>query len=530
MSKNPKAAPEMDDSNEKSRFPHPLRVFLCHSSQDKPAVRELYHRLRDEGLEPWLDEENLLPGQNWQEEIPKAVQSSDAVIVFLSNNSVSKAGYVQKEIKYALDIADEQPEGAIFIIPLRLEKCEVPNRLRHLHYVDWFDEAGYKRLKRALQKRIKELQESDKTLNRSSEPAYSPSIPSKRPPTETASPSQTRIPQQTSHPLKRNLMASFRDPIWQMIGALVAIIALVWSVYANKDVPDSATVSGILTQTAEIVAIASTHTNTPMPEPTPKLATQPLPTHTETPTPPAPTSTSPSTPMSTPTAAPTNAPILEIPTSTATSEPILPIDTPTTLPPTFTSTATTTFAPPPTSTSTPSPAPTLTATRTPMPLSTYPPLTSHLPCLVVIGHLRSEIDRDILFGCLAASGNPKLTWRQDSNNGQIKGFDFVIQNAVGENVYMAAIDTEISNAKVLSYTGTVSGRNFATYTQSVINEYNPSGQLTGATVTKTYPGSGETHIMELTPCGPTERWSGYKIRIVEGNHQGEEYTVKDCSL
>jgi hypothetical protein len=97
-----------------------LRAFLCHSSGDKPAVRGLYRSLRTFGIHPWLDEENLLPGQAWELEIPKAVRSSDIVIVCLSRGSVSKAGYVQKEIKFALDVADEQPEGAIFIIPLRL--------------------------------------------------------------------------------------------------------------------------------------------------------------------------------------------------------------------------------------------------------------------------------------------------------------------------------------------------------------------------------------------------------------------------
>jgi len=35
-----------------------LRVFLCHASQDKPIVRELYQRLLAEGwIDPWLDEE-----------------------------------------------------------------------------------------------------------------------------------------------------------------------------------------------------------------------------------------------------------------------------------------------------------------------------------------------------------------------------------------------------------------------------------------------------------------------------------------
>lgn len=36
-----------------------LRVFLCHASQDKPFVREMYQRLLAEGwIDPWLDEEN----------------------------------------------------------------------------------------------------------------------------------------------------------------------------------------------------------------------------------------------------------------------------------------------------------------------------------------------------------------------------------------------------------------------------------------------------------------------------------------
>ena len=48
-----------------------LRVFLCHSSQDKPIVRELYQRLNAEGwIDLWLDEDELL-GQKWQIEIEK---------------------------------------------------------------------------------------------------------------------------------------------------------------------------------------------------------------------------------------------------------------------------------------------------------------------------------------------------------------------------------------------------------------------------------------------------------------------------
>jgi len=128
----------------------PLRVFLCHASGDKPAVIKLYDRLIKDGIDAWLDKEKLIPGQNWQIEIPKAVRNSDVVIVCLSSQSINKEGFVQKEIKIALDTADEKPEGTIFIIPARLENCNIPERISQYHCVDLFSDNGYEWLLKAL--------------------------------------------------------------------------------------------------------------------------------------------------------------------------------------------------------------------------------------------------------------------------------------------------------------------------------------------------------------------------------------------
>src|SRR5258705_1413753 len=116
----------------------PLKVFLCHASADKPAVRKLYRYLRSKRMDPWLDEFKLLPGQKWEEEIPKALYASDAIIVILSQNSITKEGYVQREIKFALDKALDMPDGRIFLIPARLEECEVPESLKGYQWVDLF--------------------------------------------------------------------------------------------------------------------------------------------------------------------------------------------------------------------------------------------------------------------------------------------------------------------------------------------------------------------------------------------------------
>jgi TIR domain len=127
-----------------------LRVFLCHSSEDKPVARDLYRRLLSDGFAPWLDEEELLPGQNWQEAIPAAVRAADVVIICLSQKSVGKEGFLQKEIREALNAAEEKPEGTIFVVPLKLEEVEVPRRLSRWQWADLSHESGYPRLVRAL--------------------------------------------------------------------------------------------------------------------------------------------------------------------------------------------------------------------------------------------------------------------------------------------------------------------------------------------------------------------------------------------
>ena len=116
-----------------------LRVFVCYASQDKPAVRELYQRLAAEAwIDPWLDEEKLLPGQDWNLEIEKAVEASDAVIVCVSSTSIVKEGYVQKELRRVLNIALEKLEGAVFVLPVRLDECELPRQVRDKQALDYF--------------------------------------------------------------------------------------------------------------------------------------------------------------------------------------------------------------------------------------------------------------------------------------------------------------------------------------------------------------------------------------------------------
>jgi hypothetical protein len=104
-------------------------------------------------MDVWLDHEELEAGQDWEYEIRKAIRNSDVVIICLSQQ-FNQRGYRQKELRIALDEALRIPEGQIFIIPVRLEECSVPESLRRWQWVDLFKAGGYGKLIQALRKRL----------------------------------------------------------------------------------------------------------------------------------------------------------------------------------------------------------------------------------------------------------------------------------------------------------------------------------------------------------------------------------------
>jgi hypothetical protein len=127
-----------------------LKVFLIHTHLDRDAVHDLYIRIAKDGIKAWLDTERLLPGQDWKQEIRRAILASDIAIVCLSRRFNRHQGYCQDEMKLALKKADFTPDGRRFIIPVRLERCATPEPLRRWQRVDLFEAEGYQNLIRSL--------------------------------------------------------------------------------------------------------------------------------------------------------------------------------------------------------------------------------------------------------------------------------------------------------------------------------------------------------------------------------------------
>jgi hypothetical protein len=122
------------------------QIFLAYAREDREGVEYLYQRLSREGFKPWMDKSDILGGQAWESRIQGAVRHSDFFLACLSVNSVAKRGFFQKEINDALDIQRQMLNSDIYLIPVRLEDCNVPECLRKFQYVNLFEEDGWTRL------------------------------------------------------------------------------------------------------------------------------------------------------------------------------------------------------------------------------------------------------------------------------------------------------------------------------------------------------------------------------------------------
>jgi hypothetical protein len=136
------------------------KIFLSYAHEDLSAARRLYEVLDSiPAVQVWFDKEALLPGQSWAREIRAAISDADYFVLLLSERSARKKGFYQREIRAALDVLQELPEGRVFLIPARLDDCQVHfESLATIQYVDLFPDfaAGVTKILRSIEVHTRE--------------------------------------------------------------------------------------------------------------------------------------------------------------------------------------------------------------------------------------------------------------------------------------------------------------------------------------------------------------------------------------
>lgn len=125
-------------------LPGATRIFVSYTRDDSEQALKLTHELKTAGVNVWLDQLDIPPGARWDQTVEEALEQSTCLIVILSPRSVASQN-VMDEVSYAIDEKKE-------ILPVLIERCKVPLRLRRLQFIDFTDDysSSLKKLLRLL--------------------------------------------------------------------------------------------------------------------------------------------------------------------------------------------------------------------------------------------------------------------------------------------------------------------------------------------------------------------------------------------
>jgi hypothetical protein len=130
-------------------------VLQSYARENEGDAIKLYEVLASRNFDAWIDQRSITPGEKWDLAIDTAIRMADFILILLSRQSVSKRGYLRKEIILSLERAKEMLETDIFVIPVRLDECEVPRELAQHQWVDLYSDNGLEQLVRAIREGMK---------------------------------------------------------------------------------------------------------------------------------------------------------------------------------------------------------------------------------------------------------------------------------------------------------------------------------------------------------------------------------------
>lgn len=137
------------------------KLFFSYSRSDSAFALKLAKDLRDAGADIWIDQLDIPPGNHWDSAVEKALGSAGYVLVILTPASTASTN-VMDEVSFALESGKK-------VIPVLLEDCLAPFRLRRLQRVDFINDyaVGFRQLVQTLNLTV---QDASKIADPSNEP------------------------------------------------------------------------------------------------------------------------------------------------------------------------------------------------------------------------------------------------------------------------------------------------------------------------------------------------------------------------
>lgn len=120
----------------------PAKIFISYAHKDKEIAYEIFNRLKNAKHDPWLDTQCIELGENWDLAISNAIKNCDIFLLLVSKNSNRKRGYIQKEIKKALDIMNQLMSDDIYLIPIIVDNDlaieDIQDEFKDPYHIDYY--------------------------------------------------------------------------------------------------------------------------------------------------------------------------------------------------------------------------------------------------------------------------------------------------------------------------------------------------------------------------------------------------------
>lgn len=111
-------------------------VFLCYKSEDRLEVEKIGNQLKDRGIAPWLDMWDIPPGQSWQREIEKQIETIPSAAVFVGRIGIGP--WQQMEIDAFLrEFVSRGCPVIPTLLPNAPDKPKLPPFLAGMQWVDF---------------------------------------------------------------------------------------------------------------------------------------------------------------------------------------------------------------------------------------------------------------------------------------------------------------------------------------------------------------------------------------------------------
>ena len=118
-----------------------MKVFISHAHSDEHLAQKVAAILQEAGLEVWDAMSEILPGDNWAQEVSNALQESEAMVILLTPDAV-RSEWVRREMRWNIEYALGEVRFRSRLIPVVagdpdiLNAEGVPWILRHQKMVD----------------------------------------------------------------------------------------------------------------------------------------------------------------------------------------------------------------------------------------------------------------------------------------------------------------------------------------------------------------------------------------------------------